>query len=319
MDIQTAPTSRDAANTKILAILVVYRKTPAQTSSLQSLLKAAEVAAALGLQLGILVFDNTPGGQDPGKLPDHVLYRASPHNPGLAEPYNKALDFAEQNGFSWLLTLDQDTCLPADFLLRLEPHIKQYQSVDRVAAIVPQIVDDGRIISPFRFIGGFLPRVLPAKTHGISKRFTSALNSGSLLRISALRQLGGYDLRFPLHNSDTRLYQRLDQIGKRVFIAGDIRIDHELAILQRQDRMTQDRYRKLLLDEGDFWDLHMGVLGRTERLVRLVGRVCKGYLQHEDPVFRNLTLQEIIRRLLVRRRDRIEASEQAIHLISGPR
>lgn len=312
MDTHTPSTSRDAAAPlSILAIIVLYKKTLAESWSLQTLVAAAEMAASSLFRLGILVFDNTPGGQNPGELPDHVFYRAAPDNPGLAVPYNEALAFAEQNSFSWLLTLDQDTSLPADFLLRLEPYARQYQPTDLVAAIVPQIADHGRVISPFRFIGGFLPRVLPPGTKGIGKRFTSALNSGSLLRVSALRELGGYDLRFPLHNSDTRLYQRLDEAGKQVFIAGDIRIDHELAILQREDRMTPDRYRKLLLDECDFWDLHMGVLGRTERLVRLAGRVCKGYLKHEDPAFRRITCQEIVRRLCVRRRDRTRASAQA--------
>ena len=312
MDIHTPSTSSDVtAVLSILAVIVVYKKIPAESSSLQSLLRAAEMAVSPSFRLGILVFDNTPGGQDPGELAEHVLYRAAPDNPGLAVPYNEAVAFAEQNGFSWLLTLDQDTSLPPDFLLRMEPYARQYELADRVAAIVPQIADHGRVISPFRFIGGFLPRVLPPGTRGIGKRFTSALNSGSLLRITALRQLGGYDLHFPLHNSDTRLYQRLDEAGKQVFIAGDIRVDHELAILQREDRMTLERYRKLLLDECDFWDLHMGVLGRTERLIRLAGRLCKGYLKHEDATFRTITRQEMIRRLSVRKRDRIRASSQA--------
>jgi GT2 family glycosyltransferase len=308
MYIPTPSEPHDAASLSILAIIVIYKKTPSESSSVQTLLKAVEMAASPSFRVGILVFDNTPDGQDPGKLPGRIVYRPAPCNPGLAVPYNEALVFAEQNGFSWLLTLDQDTCLPTDFLRRLEPHARRYEHADQIAAVVPQIVDHGRVISPFRFVGGFLPRVLPPGTVGIGKRFTSALNSGSLLRIHALRELGGYDLRFPLHNSDTRLYQRLDEAGKQVFIAGDIRVDHELAILQRESRMTHDRYRKLLLDECDFWDLHMGVLGRTERLLRLAGRLCKSYLKHEDPAFRIITRQEIVRRLCVRKRDRMRAN-----------
>ena len=311
MDTPTPFPSLDAAAVlNILAVLVVYKTIPAECTSLRSLLQAAERASGIALRVGIVVFDNTPGGQDPGKLPDRVAYRALPDNPGLALPYNEALAYAASEGFSWLLTLDQDTSLPADFLCRLEPYVRRWEREAGVAAIVPQIVDHGRVISPFRFIGGFLPRVLPAGSMGISGRFTSALNSGSLLRVSALRELGGYDPRFPLHNSDTRLYQRLDEAGKHVLLAGDIRVDHELAILQREKRMTLDRYRKLLRDECDFWDLHMGVLGRTERLIRLAGRMCKGYLKQENSAFLTVTRQEMMRRLRVRRRDRMRASVQ---------
>jgi GT2 family glycosyltransferase len=295
-----------------LAVIVVYKRLPADTPTLQTLLEAKRVASSPTFQLSIFIADNTPGGQDPGTLPEGVSYRAAPDNPGLARPYNEAIVTAGQEGCSWLLTLDQDTHLPPDFLLLLERYARQYRKVDQVAAIVPQIADNGRIISPFRYVGGFLPRVLPSGTKGISGRHTSALNSASLLRVSALRQIGGYDPRLPLHNSDTRLYQHLDEAGKRVVVAGDIFVNHELAILQRQNRMTAERYRQMLADECDFWDRHMGLLGRTERLIRLLGRVCKGYLQGEDAMFRKVTLDEIRRRLLTRRSARLQAGEQVV-------
>jgi len=294
-----------------LVIIVVYKRLPAQSPSLQTLLEAVRASSSPTLRLKILVSDNTPGGQDPGELPDQVVYHSAPDNPGLAKPYNDALALAEREGFTWLLTLDQDTHLPANFLVLLEKYAMLNEAITEVAAIVPQIADRGRVISPFRYLWGFLPWISSQGTKGISKRFTSALNSASLLRVKALRQFGGYDTRFPLHHSDTRLYQLLDEAGMRVFIARDILVVHELAILNREDRMTADRYRKLLVDECDFWDQHMGVLGRTERLVRLMGRVCKGYLQNEDAVFRRITFEEIMRRIRIPRRARMRASADA--------
>ena len=293
----------------VLAVVVVFRQQPAATTSLQSLL-AASRAATTDLRLAIHVVDNTPGGQDPGDIPSDVQYRAAPDNPGLATPYNEALAFATQNGFDWLLTLDQDTQLPRDFLQKLHASAEQNRNNSRVAAIVPQVSDHGRVISPFRFVGGFLPRVLGPETRGISDRHTSAINSASLLRVQTLAAIGGYEPRFPLHQSDTRLFQRLDELGYRVFIAREIDVHHELAILRREDRMSAERYRMLLRDECDFWDRHMGMLGRAERLIRLLGRVCKGFLQQEDPVFRTIAMREILRRLVVRRKGRIRASEE---------
>jgi GT2 family glycosyltransferase len=290
--------------TSIFAIIVLYKKTAAASPTVWTLLEAAH-AASNRLRLTVLVVDNTPGGQDLGVLPGGVRYHAEPDNPGLAVPYNKALKMAEEEGFTWLLTLDQDTNLPVDFLKKIEVYAEQYASAARVAGIVPRITDRGRLISPFRFVGGFFPKVLAPGVEGVSKRFTSALNSASMLRVSTVRMLGGYDLQFPLHNSDTNLFHRLDQAGKRLVVAGNILVSHELAIMDRQGRMTPERYRRLLADERVFWDLHMGVLGRAERLLRLMGRVCKDLARNENRDFCAITLDEIKLRLLTRRSNRI--------------
>ena len=71
--------------------------------------------------------------------------------------------------------------------------------------------------------------------------------------------------------------------------------------------MTLDRYRKTLIDECEFWDLHMGVLGRAERLIRLAGRICKGHLHREDKAFQKITRDELLRRLRTSRSSRLRA------------
>lgn len=297
----------DTAAVKIFAVLVLYKRLPAESPSLKSLLEASRTASSIPHLLHVLIVDNTPGGQHPGELPEGVSYRAAPENPGLAKAYNDALEQAAQRGDTWLLTLDQDTALPSDFLIRLIRHVSLLERQSQVAALVPKIADRGRLISPFRYVGGFLPRVLPPETKGILGRFASALNSASLFRVSSLQQVGGYDLRFPLHNSDTRLYQKLDDAGLRVAVAHDIVVNHELAILDRAERTTVERYQQMLEDECEFWDRHMGVFGRMERLGRLVGRLCKGTLQGEPTAFREVCLREILRRVFTSRSERMRA------------
>ena len=305
MPIVSQTSRQQSAGMKILAVVVVFKQRPLDTSTVRTLLEAAQQVTSSELRLSILIVDNTPGGQEPGELPPGTIYWARPHNPGLSGPYNEALALAEQNGDSWLLTLDQDTQLPGNFLRKMREHALRFEGVKAVAAISPRILDHGRLISPFRFVGGSLPRVLPQGADGISKRFTSALNSASLLRVSAVRRVGGYDVHFPLHNSDTSLFHRLDQGGFRIAVASDVQVVHELAILERSSRMTLERYRRNLVDECFFWDLHMGFLARAERLLRLVGRVSKGYLRREDPAFLLVELAEIRRRVRTSRAERI--------------
>jgi GT2 family glycosyltransferase len=293
----------------ILAVVVLYKTLPERSSTVRTLLEAAQAAPDVACRLRVLLIDNTPGGQDVGPLQEAIQYKAVPHNPGLAAAYNDALQLAIHEGFDWLLTLDQDTSLPASFLIDMAAAARLYEGSTDVGAIVPRMVDQGKTISPFRFVGGWFPRVLSETVSGVSARHTSALNSGSLFNTRILHSVGGYDERFPLHNSDTRVYQRLDIAGKRVAIAGHVVVPHELSILDRQNRITPDRYRLMLEDECDFWDHHMSLAGRLERLIRLAGRACKGLLQKEKRSFQEITVGEMWRRISTTRRRRTQARD----------
>lgn len=288
----------------IFAVVVIYRLLPMESPGVRSLIAAARATEASELRVRLRIADNTPGGQVVGALPQGFEYCAYPANPGLVQPYNDALAAAEAEGFQWLLVLDQDTDLPMDFLTRVTAEAQRYANNPEVAAIVPSIVDSGRLISPLCFRGGFLPMVLRAGVHGLAPRHVSAINSGSLLRCEALRSAGGYDPDFPLHNSDTRLYQKLNQAGYRVAIA-NVTVPHELSILKREQRISPERYRKMLVDECLYWDRHMSAPARAERIVRLAGRFVRGVLTKEDAIFRSITGNELRRRIFTSRIARI--------------
>jgi GT2 family glycosyltransferase len=290
---------------RLFAVIVTYKMRPYESSSLQTLLDAVGRASLEGLDLGILVWDNTPGGQDPGEIPQGVRYEAAPENPGLARAYNRALEIAYVEGYDWLLTLDQDSVLPANFLVRIVNLARQLQSTPTIGAIVPQVTGDGRNLSPFQFVLGFVPRWFRYGSAGIPQRATYALNSAATLRVTALREIGGYDPMFPLDVSDINLFHRLYRSGKRVYLAGDLLISHDFSLLKKHGRMSLERYRALLLDECAFWDMNMNALARGERMIRLAGRACKDFLVPENSAFRRLTLAELKRRLLTPRPRRI--------------
>jgi GT2 family glycosyltransferase len=266
---------------RVCAVIVLYNIKASDSPSLQTLLAAAEDVSSSEIKLQILVQDNTPGGQNIGAIPSTIRYETAPENPGLADAYNRALEFAQANNYEWLLTLDQDTTLPRE------------------------MVDKGRNLSPFRFAAGFMPRWFAFGFVGTPARATYALNSAAVLRVASLAEIGGYDYRFPLDISDINLFHRLHAEGKRVFVCGDILVSHSFSLLNKDKRMSMDRYRKMLEDECAFWDLYMGPFARLERFVRLVGRVGKDYFFTDDPAFRRATLLELKRRLMTRRRQRI--------------
>jgi GT2 family glycosyltransferase len=306
IDPQAAPSSTPKVLiVRVCAVIVLYKLKASECPSLQTLLAAAEEVSSSEIKLQILIQDNTPGGQSSGSLPSCIRYEAAPENPGLADAYNRALNFSQVNDYEWLLTLDQDTTLPRDYLVHMIKHMKRLDSEARICAIVPQMIDKGRNLSPFRFAAGFIPRWFAFGFVGTPHQATYALNSAAVLRVGALAEIGGYDYRFPLDVSDINLFHRLHAEGKRVFVAGDILVSHSLSLLNKDQRMSVDRYPIALRDECAFWDLYMGPLARLERFLRLLGRFGKDYFLTHDPAFRRATLLELKRRLVTRRRQRI--------------
>jgi GT2 family glycosyltransferase len=290
---------------RLLAVIVIYKLQPLEASTLQTLSATAASMSSSELNLKILVWDNTPGGQDIGALPDGIFYERAPHNPGLPRAYNRALELAEAEGYEWLLTLDQDSFLPANFLARMTSLARELGPMKTIGAIVPQVIADGRIISPFQFLFAAVPRWFSKGFVGISKRAAYAANSGAVLRVAALLEIGGYDPMFPLDLSDTNLFHRLHRSGKSVFIAGDLSMHHDFALLKKHARMSIERYEAALRDDCAFWDIYMGPIARFERILRFAGRACKDFIQPSEPAFRERTLLELKRRLLKPRQERI--------------
>jgi GT2 family glycosyltransferase len=291
--------------TRLLAVIVIYKRPLCESPSFRTLLEASALISGTSVSLGILIWDNTPEGQDPGHIPEGIQYEAAPSNPGLAQAYNRALEIAQEEHYDWLITLDQDSSLPSDFLVRVGALADEFELCPMIGAIVPRVVGDGRIISPFHFIGGVLPRWFPSGFIGISEQATYAVNSAAIVRVSTIRQIGGYNPIFPLYVSDINLFHQLHRFGKRVFVAGDILIHHEVAILKKHQRMNIERYQEWLFEECAFWDLNMKPLARLERMVRLAGRACKELFNPEEVVFLRATIAELKRRLLTPRTQRV--------------
>jgi GT2 family glycosyltransferase len=296
---------------KLFVVVVLYKQQPTDSLTLNTLQASISRIPIGKVDIELLLYDNTPGGQDIRVLPRGVQYVADIENGGLAKAYNYALQIAHDRGFDWLLVLDQDTSLPADFMCKLCSTIAFVTPLNEVAAIVPSIVGNGRLISPSfptkrwlftkRFRDGFI---------GISmQRLTLAVNSASTLRVSALRAAGGYDPRFWLDCSDVVMFHRLQLNGFRIFVAGNIHVEHEVSVLDLTNRATPGRYANILGAQEAYFD---GYLGRIEGIVQLlkhvylVVKLCKTGV---TPPYFNVWLRFLCRRLFYSRKHRLRTWE----------
>ena len=124
---------------------------------------------------------------------------------------------------------------------------------------------------------------------GVPSQQVFAFNSASLLRVSALRQVGGYSPWFWLDNSDSFLYRQLAKYAKRVFVEGRLQVIHSFSMMNMQRNVSPDRYQNILLAESAFWDLEMNSLAGSERTLRLIVRMFKHSRRHDSPALRQLT------------------------------
>jgi GT2 family glycosyltransferase len=289
----------------ILAVIVLYQTAARDSVSVTSLAQALTAIQSGALRLKVVLFDNGPEAQGAPDIFGDEQYLSATGNVGLAQAYNASVQIAQEEGFEWLLTLDQDTSLPEDFLTEMLKVIEIVGHTPEIAAVVPYMRSAGRPVSPYTFRWGALAEWFPLAFMGVPEAATYALNSASLLRLSALVQAGGYDPRFWLDASDHAMFHKLRMYGKAVYVAGSTLIEHRLSVLDTTGRMSVTRYQNILAAESAFWDLNMNLLAGWERFARLVVRALR-QMRRGETELRRVTLRHLKLRLLHSRRYRLD-------------
>lgn len=101
-------------------------------------------------------------------------------NRGLAAAQNVGVDLAHEEGFHWIVLLDQDTELPATFAAVTQAAILKANTDPTIALFAPEYEDHG----------------LTYKEAGSGYRpIKFAIASGSIIRTSIYRAVGGMDTR----------------------------------------------------------------------------------------------------------------------------
>ena len=280
------------ARPPILAVLVLYQVEPSSSLTLTSFLRALDESGLAG-QFKLLIYDNSPSESVlPGGIPVPITYIHDPSNGGLFRAYTAALQKAEREGNEWLLLLDQDTVLDAGYLKTLWFSLPEAAGNLRCAVLAPKLLSKNKVISPARVLWG--GRLLPVdKTlSGISPWEIMALNSGTLLRISAIREIGGFNPVFWLDYLDHWLFNRLHRAGYSMYVL-DAALPHELSVRNLRG-MSTARYRNILLAEGEFYQCCKSQAENRVYLLRLVLRAVKMLVRSGGRKLFPLTLNHLV-------------------------
>jgi rhamnosyltransferase len=142
-----------------------------------------------------------------------VTYVENGDNLGVATALNIGTRAAMSSGYSWALTLDQDSTAPAGF-------------VDMLALCCEARVS---IVAPvWQQVGG-----LAEPTSDECRDIDRAISSGNLLRLGALESVGGFDDDLFIDQVDHDLSFRLRLAGWRIVQARGAALRHRQGNLRR--------------------------------------------------------------------------------------
>jgi GT2 family glycosyltransferase len=240
----------------VLAVVVVYNCEFSQSASVSSLFQLLDENPESANHFSVVLYDNSPKPQSPPTprgFPIHYVH--DPSNGGLATAYNFALRRAESEEREWLLLLDQDTSVTRAFISELVESAETLHAQPEVAAIVPKLLVQGKVHSPAIPFTDLMrrqflppPQAFAHEVVGVQPQPLFAYNSGSTLRIAALRLIGGFPAEFWLDFLDHAVFHALMVNGYRVYVM--------LAMLTH-DASYSD------LDSLPLWRLHNILMAQT--------------------------------------------------------
>ncbi len=188
-----------------LCVVTLYKCSLAGSQTYHTILK--------GWQGRIFVYDNSPESQVIDI--DNVYYVHDNHNSGLSVAYNTAARYAKENGFEWLLLLDQDT----DFSeVNMDDYRNAILSNPGIMLFAPKVKCRGKYMSPARFHHKFavLQSYVPSGIISLDKY--SPINSGLCVNVDAMIECGGYKDDVFLDYSDYQFIDRLRRICSSAYI-----------------------------------------------------------------------------------------------------
>ena len=280
---------------RILAVIVLYKRTAMESESYHSLLAAIK-RSGMNLDITVLVYDNSETSTPPQVNQESVKleYVHNKRNPGICQAYNYGLKLAKKKAASWLLLLDQDTVVCEDYVREIGHSIGVDKDCTEVVSIVPHIMSHGKYISPVKIISGIANGRYPLGegTCGIAPYPIMAINSGSLWRVSYLEDIGGFLDEFPLDYLDHWAFAKLNRMRKEVFVM-DVTIEHNLSISDFENPVSISRYQSIISSELRFITNFTPKYVRSIFLLKLLFRFVRFLFKFRNKQFSWMTWRAI--------------------------
>jgi GT2 family glycosyltransferase len=275
---------------KITMVVVLYKQKLEDSKTFQTLKQTLFLQKKHVKDIELILYDNSPVSQEYNPLEYEgitISYRHDPSNQGIVAAYNYAWTCAKKNESQYLLLLDHDTELTSDYIdnvLNLPMVAKD------VVAIVPKVVSENTMISPV-YSTSLRPLQGEKPGDGIQEKPVMAINSGALIKVEFLNQIGGFNQNFPLDYLDHWLFYEIYAKGFKVMVL-NVSLEHELSVMD-YNRVSLDRYKSIIDSESNFYQKYKRDLYPSYR-TQLAKRLLKQILTVKNKQIAMYTLRKLL-------------------------
>jgi rhamnosyltransferase len=194
----------------VAAVVVTFHPEPDFAAMLASMLP--QVGAIIVVDNGSCPAD-LPAHDDP-KLEGRVEIMANGENRGIGAALNQGLRRASQRGFSWALTMDQDSSPLPNLVAAGRRAFEAHPQPQQLAAIGASVVDVGELSAPA----------------AAYRRMTAVITSGTLQSIPIWERLGGFREDYFIDCIDTEFCLRARAHGLEIIQATEAALSHRIGI-----------------------------------------------------------------------------------------
>lgn len=161
----------------------------------------------------LYVIDNSENQNNEDKLPKSkkIKYINNHQNLGIAKALNIACQEAINEGFAWILTMDQDSKFHEDNLQKLMDFTEN-QNKNKVG-----------IVSPYHLIATKIPKSKEEVDYPIE-----VMTSGNLLNLDAFQKIEGFKEWLFIDSVDTEYCMNLRVHGYEIIRLNKIELEHQL-------------------------------------------------------------------------------------------
>lgn len=231
-------------------VVVLYKQKVEESKTFRTLKETLFSHDKLLENVELILYDNSPAVQEFNVhlyKNVNITYKHDGRNLGVAAAYNYAWSKAKANGSEWLLLFDHDTEITDDYIKQI---LELNEMDESVVGVVPKINSENTMISPV-YSHSLRPLQEERPVEGIQIQPVMAINSGALIRISFLNQIGGFNESFPLDYLDHWLFYEIYAKGYKVMVL-NVSLEHELSVMD-YSRVSLNRYKSIIESEMNFY------------------------------------------------------------------
>ena len=155
---------------------------------------------------------------------DKIEYVYNNKNLGIAKALNLACEKAINDGFEWILTMDQDSSFDSDGIK------KYFETFDNMEK------ENIGIFSPRHILKNDIDKFSDDKE---SIEINHVMTSGNLLNLKIWEEIGKFDENLFIDEVDSEICFRIIENGYKVIQLNKIRMFHELGNLEKKNFFTR--------------------------------------------------------------------------------